>query len=103
MLLKFAVQNFRGFKDRIELDLSHPNHYDFNTYAVKNGIVKNGIIYGPNGSGKSNFGLAIFDIVNHLSQKVKKIDYYRNFTYAGNPLGFVKFEYTFCFDNKVVE
>ena len=72
MLLKFAVQNFRGFKDRIELDLSHPNHYDFNTYAVKNGIVKNGIIYGPNGSGKSNFGLAIFDIVNHLSQKVKK-------------------------------
>ncbi len=103
MLLKFAVQNFRGFKNRIELDLSHPNHYDFNTHAVKNGVIKNGIIYGPNGSGKSNFGLAIFDIVNHLSQKVKKSDYYRNFTYAGNPLSLVKFEYTFCFDDKVVE
>ena len=103
MLLKFAVQNFRGFKDRIELDLSHPNHYDFNTYAVKNGIVKNGIIYGPNGSGKSNFGLAIFDIVNHLSQKVKKRDYYYNFSYAGNPFGLVKFEYTFRFDNQLIE
>lgn len=103
MLLKFAVQNYRGFKERIEWDLSHPNHYDFNTHVIKNGVIKNGIIYGPNGSGKSNFGLAIFDLVNHLTQKVKKRDYYHNFPYAGNPFGPVEFEYTFSFDNKIVE
>ena len=78
MLLKFEVQNFRGFENWIKWDLSRPNRYDFNTHAVKNGVIKNGIIYGPNGSGKSNFSMAIFDLVNHLSQKVKKADYYNN-------------------------
>ena len=50
MLIKFAVKNFRGFAERIEWDLSHPSNYSFNTYAVKDGVIKNGIIYGPNGS-----------------------------------------------------
>lgn len=103
MLLKFSVQNFRGFKDRLEWDLSHPNHYDFNTHAIKNGIVKNGIIYGPNGSGKSNFGLAVFDLVNHLTQKAKKSDYYSNFVNAMALSAPVKFEYTFLFGENVVE
>ncbi len=103
MLIKFAVTNYRGFADRIELDLSKPKDYEFNTFAVKNGIIKNGIIYGPNGSGKSNFGLAVFDIVNHLSQKWKKPDYYENFAFAGAQKTPVTFEYTFLFSNKKIE
>ena len=95
MLIKFAVTNYRGFADRIELDLSHPNNYTFNTFAIKGGIVKNGIIYGPNGCGKTNFSLAIFDIVNHLSQKWKKLNYYTNFKNAGSKDDAVSFEYTF--------
>ena len=67
MLVKFAVKNYRGFADRIELDLSRPNNYEYNTFAISNGVVKNGIIYGPNGAGKSNLGLAIFDIEYHLA------------------------------------
>lgn len=103
MLIKFAVKNYRGFKDKIEWDLSHPNNYSFNEFALKDGIIKNGIIYGPNGSGKSNFSYAIFDIVNHLSQKMKKPDYYtKNFIYAGNPDGLVDFEYTFKFDDDYI-
>ena len=82
MLVKFAVKNFRGFADRIEWDLSHPSNYEFNKNAVKDGVIKNGIVYGPNGSGKSNFALAIFDIENHLSSKWKKTDFYSNFVYA---------------------
>ena len=71
MLAKFAVRNFRGSKDRIEIDLTRHSNYTFNAFAIKDGNIKNGIIYGPNGSGKTNFSLAIFDIVNHLSQKWK--------------------------------
>lgn len=103
MLAKFAVKNFRGFKDRIEIDLTRHSNYTFNAFAIKDGIVKNGIIYGSNGSGKTNFSLAIFDIVNHLSQKWKKQDYYFNFTYAGNQNLIVEFEYTFIFQGLIVE
>ena len=95
MLCKFAVTNYRGFEQRIEWDLTKARDYAFNSFAIKNKIIKNGIIYGPNGSGKSNFGLAIFDIVNHLSQKWKKSDYYTNFAYAGNQKSTVDFEYEF--------
>ncbi len=103
MLKRFAVTNFRGFKDRIEWDLSNPSSYEFNKEVIKDGIIKNGIIYGPNGAGKSNFSLAIFDIENHLTQKNKKQDYYLNFIYAGNPKGLVKFEYLFQFGSDEVE
>lgn len=102
MLKKFAVTNYRGFKNRIEWDLSAPSNYEFNKGAISNGIIKNGIIYGPNGAGKSNFSLALFDIENHLSQKEKKLDYYSNFVYAGNASQPVNFEYTFQFDKNEV-
>lgn len=103
MLKKFAVTNFRGFAHRIEWDLSNPSNYEFSTYAIKDGIIKNAIIYGPNGSGKSNFGYAIFDIVNHLTQKNSLVDYYVNFPYAGTIDSPVCFEYTFQLDiNEII-
>lgn len=103
MLSKFAVTNYRGFSERIELDLSKPRDYEFNSFAVKNNIIKDAILYGKNGSGKTNLGMAIFDIVNHLSQKWKKTDYYMNFIYAGEPNKPVDFEYTFKFDEQVLQ
>ncbi len=102
MLVKFAVTHYRGFADRIEWDLSKPANYEFNPHVIKNGIIKNGILYGPNGSGKTNFSLALFDMVNHLSQTWKKGDYYQNFIYAGAPAGIVDFEYEFRFDRTKV-
>ena len=53
MLTKFAVTNYRGFANRIEWDLSKPANYEFNKSVLKDGVIKNGIIYGPNGSGKT--------------------------------------------------
>ncbi|WP_019967642.1 AAA family ATPase [Segatella maculosa] len=97
MLIKFAVANYRGFNDKVAWSLNRPSNYSFNTFAIKDGIVKNGIVYGPNGSGKSNFALALFDIVNHLSQRWKKADYYDNFVYAGSEQPLVHFHYTFKF------
>lgn len=103
MLAKFAVKNFRGFKEKIELDLTKHSNYNFNLYAIKDGIIKNGIIYGPNGSGKTNLGLSIFDIVYHLSQKWKEPNYYANYTYSGDLYLRVEFEYTFRFEGQKVE
>ncbi len=103
MLTKFAVKNYRGFADRIEWDLSHPGSYTFNPFAIKDGIVKNGIIYGPNGSGKSNLALAVFDIILHLTQKNKnphQFDSIINVFHAAEP---VSFEYTFRFGRNSVE
>lgn len=103
MLKRFAVTNFKGFKDRIELDLSKHRNYGFNEFAIVDGIVKDGIIYGPNGSGKSNFGYAIFDIVGHLSQNNFNRSIYKNSTFACNPDTLMKFEYTFDFNGQIVE
>ena len=108
MLAKFAVTNFRCFEERIELDLTNPRDYGFNLFAIKHitkydRIIKNGIIFGNNGSGKTNFSMAIFDIVNHITQKWKKYDYYRNFVFAGAPNKPVLFEYVFHFKDQIVE
>ena len=103
MLTKFAVKNFRGFADKIEWDLSRPSNYSFNIYAIKDGVIKNGIIYGPNGSGKTNFSEALFDIVYHMTQKYKKVDYFQNYVYAGDTRLNVDFEYTFKFDSQSIE
>lgn len=103
MLTKFAVTNYRGFKDKMEWNLSNPSNYSFHTEAIKDGVVKNGIIYGPNGSGKSNFGFSIFDIANHLSHKWKKPDYYLNFASAHRHQSPVAFEYSFVFGRHRVD
>ena len=104
MLIKFAVKNFRGFADRIEWDLSQPSNYTWSKDVIKDGIIKNGIIYGPNGAGKTNFSLALFDIINHLTNlKAKIIDYQQNYVYVGNPEAGVQFEYTFKFGKQIIE
>ena len=103
MITKFAVKNYRGFADWIEWDLSHPSSYSFNTFAIKDGIIKNGIIYGPNGSGKSNLALALFDLILHLTQKTKnqhQVDTVVNVFHLDE---FVTFEYTFRFDQDTIE
>ena len=34
MLAKFAVKNFRGFKERIEIDLTRHSNYTFNSLSI---------------------------------------------------------------------
>lgn len=103
MITKFAVKNYRGFAERIEWDLSHPSSYSFNTFAIKDGIIKNGIIYGPNGSGKSNLALALFDLILHLTQKTKNPHQVDTVVNVYHPDELVSFEYTFRFEQNVVE
>ena len=103
MLIEFKVEGFKNFEKELVFDLSKTRNYNFNENAIKDGIVKTGLIYGINGSGKSNLGLAIFDIILHLTDKEKTInlyDYYLNLT---NSNTMAKFYYKFKFGNDILE
>ena len=101
MLKKFALKNFKAFKDRVELDLGSPCSYEFNPEAInlREGIVSKAIIYGFNGCGKSVLGLAIFDIITHLTDKEKGSNDYTPYLNLNNPdICPAEFTYTFVFD-----
>lgn len=99
MLKKFSVTNFKNFESKLTLDLSSPSNYYFNTDVVSGGCVTKGIVYGINGSGKSNLGLAIFDIVLHLTDK-EKLKRYGNYLSLSSQASYAEFEYTFSFYGK---
>lgn len=101
MLKRFSVKNYRGFRDELVWDLSQPGKYTFNEYAVKDGILKNGIIYGTNGSGKSNLSMAVMDITQHMTSRLQIMDYADNYIYGGAKDGEqVEFCYTFQFGDR---
>ena len=102
MLRKFSVENFKNFQTKIVWDLSAPANYEFSQECIDNGIVSKGAIYGINGVGKSNFGRAIFDIVNSLTDKAKELDKYIPFLNLNSKKQYASFEYEFLFDGSVL-
>ena len=102
MLKRFEVENFKGFKDNIVLDFS-ARDYAFNKPLVVNGIVNKAIVYGKNGIGKSSLGIALFDIVGHLTDKERmQPRYFVNYLNLKTKKPFATFKYTFQFDDDVV-
>ncbi len=69
MLVSFSVKNYKNFNDEVVLNFEDTHDYKFNTQCIKNGLLNKVVIYGANASGKSNFGFAIFDIVDLLTDK----------------------------------
>ncbi len=102
MLKKFSVENFKGFKEKITLDIGSPNNYNFNSELIEKGCVTKGIIYGINSCGKSNLGLAIFDLITHLTEKEKLLRSYDFYLNMSGRKSFAEFEYIFVFDNHEV-
>ena len=98
MLKKFSVENFKGFKDKITFDIGTPSNYSFNSEIIENGCVTKGIVYGINSCGKSNLGLAIFDIIIHLTEKNKLLRSYDLYLNMSGRKSFAEFEYVFTFD-----
>ncbi|MCY7008346.1 ATP-binding protein [Fusobacterium simiae] len=103
MLIEFKVEGFKNFEKELVFDLSKTRNYNFNENAIKDGVVKTGLIYGINGSGKSNLGLAIFDIILHLTDKEKIINLYDYYLNLSNSNIMAKFYYKFKFGNDILE
>lgn len=100
MLTKFSVSNFKSFNKEFVFDLQNTNGYNFNKESVIEGVVENAIVYGKNGVGKSNLGLAIFDIIGHLTDAEhgdSEYDFYLN---ALNPSKHATFCYEFIINSK---
>lgn len=102
MLKLFEVTGFKNFKNRFSLDFSDVRDYKFNTNCVNNNLISKMIIYGKHSIGKSNIGLALFDIVSHLSAKnvtPNLYDYYLNVESLND---YAVFHYVFSFgDNEI--
>lgn len=105
MLRRFEVENFRGFEKRLVWDLT-AGRYDFNPQVESEGLVKNAIVYGPNGSGKSSLGVALFDIIYHLTDKsrmpIRMVVPYQNLNRLKSEVLF-RYEFQFGSDRVVYE
>ncbi len=102
MLRRFEVTGFKNFKNTIAIDFSDVHDYKFNSECITNGLISKMIIYGKNSVGKSNLGLAIFDIVSHLTDKnvtPSLYDYYLN----SDGYESVTFKYDFVFNDDLIE
>lgn len=69
---------------------------------MKDGIVNHAVIYGRNGSGKSNLTIAIFDIIEHLTDKNRDVRPYEHYTNAYNESKIAEFYYKFFINGKEV-
>ena len=101
MLKRITVKNYKCF-DELTFDLSAAD-YSYNPILVKDGVVNKALVFGKNGTGKTSLGFAIFDLVQHLTDKHRFppqfMEYYRNLNTGRKT---VSFQYTFSFDFKEV-
>ena len=102
MIYRFEVEGFKGFSDKLVFDLTHRKNYEFNQDCILDGVVKKSLVYGKNGIGKSNLGLALFDIVAHLTEFNVNDGMYNNYINAVNNSGIARFKYDFKFGDNIV-
>jgi hypothetical protein len=91
----FSVSNFKSFNSEFSFDFKNTHGYNFNKESIKNNIVNNALVYGHNGVGKSNLGIAIFDIIGHLTEKNSNESEYSYYLNALNTTKTAKFKYEF--------
>ena len=104
MLKKFAVTNYKNFKDRLEMDFGAVRNYAFNENCVRDGLLNKVILLGKNGTGKSNLGLAIFDIVGTLTENVLHFKQTDQASYLNgySDKKFAVFEYEFKEGDRII-
>ncbi|MBM6924089.1 AAA family ATPase [Hydrogenoanaerobacterium saccharovorans] len=103
MLKLFEVTGFKNFEKTLRLDFSDVRDYKFNDFCVVDGLLSKLIVYGKNSSGKSNLGLALFDIVSHLTTNNVTPGLYDYYLNINNKSGYAEFHYVFKFGNDEVD
>ena len=99
MLYQFEVSGFKSFNEKFSFRLDGAKEYSFNREAVRNDVIKTGIVYGVNGIGKSNLGLALFDIIFHITQGFESNSAYTsNYLNLDSKNDYAEFSYLFRFD-----
>lgn len=103
MIKLFEVLGFKNFSEKITLDFSDVRDYRFNTDCITDNLVSKLIVYGKNSVGKSNLGLAVFDIVSHLTSNNITPGIYSHYLNVENPNDFAEFHYIFKFDDQIID
>lgn len=97
MLVRFAVENYKNFGERVELPFDRVRNYGFNGQFVKDGLLNKAMVVGRNGTGKTNLGLALFDIVPTVTDNPadRRQSDARTFLNGDSMKGYATFEYVF--------
>lgn len=103
MLKLFEVTGFKNFEDTLRLDFTDVRDYHFNEACTEGGLLKKLIVYGKNASGKTNLGLALFDLVSHLTSNNVTPGLYDYYLNVNNKAGYATFHYVFSFDTGEVD
>jgi AAA15 family ATPase/GTPase len=103
MLKLFEVEGFKNFKNKFILDFSDIRDYKFNGKCISKNLLGKMIIYGKNSIGKSNFGLALFDIVSHLTNKNVSPGLYDYYLNADKSCTYAEFHYVFTFEKNIID
>jgi len=62
MLIRFTVENFLSFKERVEFSMIPAKKAKLNEHIIKGNeinVLKTGVVYGANAAGKSNLIMAM--------------------------------------------
>ena len=103
MLKQFEVSGYKGFKDKITLNLSDIRDYRFNRECVRDGLLDKAIIYGNNATGKTNLGAALLDIKSHLFKNDTPDWLYNYYLNTESETGYAEFHYVFQFTKNSVD
>ncbi len=103
ILKLFEVTGFKNFENTIRFDFSDVRDYKFNSFCITNGLLGKIIVYGKNSVGKSNLGLALFDVVSHLTTNNVTPGLYDYYLNVNNKAGYAEFHYVFAFDSSEVD
>ena len=100
MLKHFRVNNFKNFKDDLDIDFSDVNGYKFSQDCITNDLIGKMIIYGKNGSGKTNLSIALCDLKETLTMSNDMKSNHSFISNANSNNEITTFTYTFLFNNK---
>lgn len=103
MLKRFSVENYKNFQEKVELAFDSARDYGFNLECVRDGLLNKVLVVGKNGCGKTNLGLALFDIVYTLTNKMShpmQTDV-PSFINGDSNMGYATFVYEFKFGESV--